>query len=195
VRSLVILAAAMVFGTPALAGRHQVTAEQAAQFRPGVATYADVVGKLGKQTSISSDSDGQRVVVYTTIHARPKAVDFVPFVGLFAGGATGETYIAVFVFGPDGRLKRSNATEANSDCSANVFSVGCHGGGMAPDVQAATAQAVAPAVPVAVPAAPVVAPAPSQARAAPALAVIAPVKVPPRRGCLRVATDPSQDSC
>jgi hypothetical protein len=129
-RVAVAAAFLMLCAEPALA-KHIVTADDAAQFKVGVATYANVA-KLGKPTSISSNSDGERIIIYATVNARPKAATFIPIVGMFAGGATGETYMATFVFGPDGLLKRSNTTTSNIDCSMHVFSTGCQGFGAAP---------------------------------------------------------------
>jgi hypothetical protein len=117
---------------PASAGRHQITADDVAQFKVGVATYGDVIAKLGRPNSVSVMSNGMRIVAYVGFKTRVKAATFVPIVGLFAGGATGDTSVVSFTFGPDGLLQSSSATNADVDCSVGIVSAGCRGGGAVP---------------------------------------------------------------
>jgi len=60
---IVALAALLALAaSPAFAGRHQITADDAAQFRVGAATYGDVTAKLGKPSTVSVMSNGTRIV-------------------------------------------------------------------------------------------------------------------------------------
>lgn len=99
----------------------QVTDQQAAQFRAGITTQADVIAKLGRPDAISHEMNGATVIVYTHVQSSPNAVDFVPLVGLLAGGASGQATSATFSFGADGRLIGYTATEATSDVRSGVF--------------------------------------------------------------------------
>ncbi|MDR3471600.1 MAG: hypothetical protein P4M09_07900 [Devosia sp.] len=102
-----------------------MTADDVAQFKVGVATPDDVIGKLGKPLSVMTTSDGSETLIYGSSHARPKAATFVPIVGMFAGGATGETTAITFVFGPDHLLKNATTNTSNIDCSMHVVSMSC----------------------------------------------------------------------
>jgi hypothetical protein len=125
----VLLAACLlglVAATPALsASRHAITDADLAGFKIGQATYADVVAKLGAPQSQSTDSTGQRTIVYMRSSATPKLASFVPVVGLFAGGAKSSMNIAVVVFDASGRLERFQVTNADSSCDLHVFGVSC----------------------------------------------------------------------
>jgi len=116
---------------PAVAAHHQITVEDVEQFKVGVSTYADVIAKLGKPSSVSIVSNGTRIVAYVGVKTHVKAATFVPIVGLFAGGATGDTSVASFTFGPDGLLQASSATDSAVDCSGGILSAGCQGGAVA----------------------------------------------------------------
>jgi hypothetical protein len=116
-----VLALAMATGAIA----KTVTADDVAQFKVGVATPDDVISKLGKPMSMTTMSNGYESVAYTSIHARPKMTSFIPVVGLFAGGATGETSVVVFVFGPDHLLMNATTNSTNVDCSTHFVAVSC----------------------------------------------------------------------
>lgn len=98
----------------------QVTEQQAAQFQKGVTTEADVRTKLGAPNSVARLSDGSSVLVYAHIEASPNAVDFVPIVGLFAGGAHGHSTAVSFTFGPDGKLSAYSSTATDTEVHSGV---------------------------------------------------------------------------
>src|ERR1700722_8009474 len=102
-----LVAATALAGTPAVAGRRQITADDLAQFKVGTATYADVTARLGRPSSFSVLSNGVRIAAYVGVKTRVKAASFIPIVGLFAGGATSDASVVTFTFGPDGLLQRS----------------------------------------------------------------------------------------
>ncbi len=116
-----------VLALTASAQAKPLSVDDLAQFQVGVATVEDVEAKLGKPISISASSDGTKVLAYGSVHARPKAISFVPIVGLFAAGATSESTTIVLVFGPDGLLKSTSSSSSNLNCSANLLSAGCVG--------------------------------------------------------------------
>ncbi len=120
-----LLGCVVVLGLVSGAWAKPVTADDVAQFKVGVATEADVIGKLGKPMMVGTNTEGTTVVTYGSTHARPKAATFVPIVGLFAGGTTGETTAIVFTFGPDGLLKNATTNTSNIDCNMHVVSMNC----------------------------------------------------------------------
>jgi hypothetical protein len=142
-----LLAAACV-GAPIAALAHPKLnpEDEAAQVKPGVTTYQDVLSALGKPTSQSFDSLGNRTIAYTTMRTHIKAATFIPYVGLLAGGMRGDTTLVVFSFGPDGRLVAYQATDSQSNCSSNIFGPGCRGGVPVPTTMPVTATSTAAAV-------------------------------------------------
>ena len=111
--SALFLAAA----TASFAGK-PITPEQAASFKIGEATEAEVTHALGKPITISADSDGQTILVYASSGTHVKAVTFVPIIGMFAGGAKGTTSVTSFTFAKDGRLSKYSSTNTQAECSA-----------------------------------------------------------------------------
>jgi outer membrane protein assembly factor BamE (lipoprotein component of BamABCDE complex) len=93
----------------------EVHQAQLSQFHKGVTTEAQVEAALGKPQGSGLNSDGTTTLSYVYAHASPKAVDFVPIVGLFAGGATGEQTTVVFTFDKSGLLESYKASHAKTD--------------------------------------------------------------------------------
>lgn len=91
----------------------QVSAQQIDELQRGVTTEAQTIAKLGKPTSTSTRDDGSRVDVYVFTKATPDAVDFVPVVGLLAGGATGSTSLVTLSFDKNGVLQAIERQESN----------------------------------------------------------------------------------
>lgn len=121
----ILLGCVMALAVVGAAVAKPVTAVDAAQFKVGEATSKDVIAKLGKPLMLTTSSDGTKTVVYGSTHARPKAVTFVPIVGLFAGGATGSSTSVVFSFGADDLLKSATTNTSNIDCSMHVVGMDC----------------------------------------------------------------------
>ena len=91
----------------------KVKTSQLAQFHKGVTTEAQVEQALGKPQSSTVNSNGTTILVYTYSHASADAIDYVPIVGLFAGGAKGEQTAVAFTFDKSGTLQGYTATHAH----------------------------------------------------------------------------------
>ncbi|MDE2466158.1 MAG: outer membrane protein assembly factor BamE [Alphaproteobacteria bacterium] len=99
----------------------QVTEQQAQQFKKGITTESQVIAKLGSPTTTTIKDDGTRVDTYVFTHATPNAVDFVPVVGLLAGGAHGKSTQVAFTFNKSGVLQSYASTTSNVDMHTGVF--------------------------------------------------------------------------
>jgi outer membrane lipoprotein-sorting protein len=100
-RSLVF--AALLLSACATVGT-KVDADQAAQFKPGIATYSEIVGKFGAPQQQVTMSTGEKTVIYSYAHSAVRATTFIPVVGAFAGGSDTTGNSVVFRFAPDGKL-------------------------------------------------------------------------------------------
>ena len=96
--ALVILSGCAATGT-------KLTEQQIAQLEIGKTTYDQAIEILGEPTDVDLDSDGNRILVYEHTKAKAKGVNFIPVVGLFAGGTNTERDITKLYFGKDGVLK------------------------------------------------------------------------------------------
>ena len=119
-----LVAAALLLVASAAAGK-PVTADDAAQFKVGVATETDVEARLGKPMVSTKSSDGTAVLVYYAGKTHVKAATFIPVVGLFAGGVQSNTAALTFVLDANGVLKSSSASQSSLDCSSNIANAGC----------------------------------------------------------------------
>jgi outer membrane protein assembly factor BamE (lipoprotein component of BamABCDE complex) len=109
----ICLAGCMTTGT-------KVQQSELSQFHRGVTTEPQVEAALGKPEGSGLNSDGTRTLTYVYAHASPKAVDFVPIVGLFAGGATGEQTTVVFTFAKNGTLENYKASHSKTDVHTGI---------------------------------------------------------------------------
>lgn len=91
----------------------KVTDSQARQFKTGVSTRNQVISILGQPTSSTRSSDGTITLQYVYAESTTRASSFIPFVGLFTGGADVKSNIASFKFNKDGILQETNTTESN----------------------------------------------------------------------------------
>ena len=99
----------------------KVTDDQMTQFQKGVTTEDQVISHLGKPNSTARNSDGTFTDVYQYVHATPDAVDFVPIVGLLAGGATGTSNTVTFVFDEKKVLKDYSSAQSTQKVKTGLI--------------------------------------------------------------------------
>jgi len=99
----VALASLLAIGCVSI-GR-EITESQLANFKKGETSIDQVIVALGKPTSTSVSSSGDRYISYIYARAQPRARSFVPIVGPLIGGSDSRSSHAFLIFGPDGKLK------------------------------------------------------------------------------------------
>lgn len=119
-RQMLAIGSALLLAGCVSAGT-QVSERQAGQFQKGVTTEQQVVAKLGQPTTTTLNADGTRVDTYTFTRATPNAVDFVPIVGLFAGGAHGRTTNVSFNFNKGGVLTGYKSSSSKVDVHTGIM--------------------------------------------------------------------------
>ena len=80
-----------------------VSDKQAAQFKRGEATEAQIITALGKPTTITT-TNGVRALTYTGVQAQARPESFIPFLGAFVGGSDSQVSLVVFKFDAAGIL-------------------------------------------------------------------------------------------
>ena len=103
----------------------RVSPEQVAEFKPGQATEAQVLQRLGAPTSRMSLGDGSVILVYSYADYRMRPASFIPIVGAFAGGADTSSSAVSLRFGKDGKLidTSSYATATGTGLGASAGKV------------------------------------------------------------------------
>jgi hypothetical protein len=99
----------------------KVTAADMASFTPGRSTETDVIGRLGDPNSSSTAPDGTKTDIYIYAHASANAANFIPVVGLLAGGATSQTTTATFVFDNAGVLRSTSSGRGHSNVNTGLL--------------------------------------------------------------------------
>lgn len=99
----------------------KVTEDQITQFQKGKTTEAEIIAKLGKPNTTGLNSDGLRVDNYTYMRASADAVDFVPVVGLLAGGATSQVTTVTFTFDKTGVLTTYTTVSGTQDVHTGLL--------------------------------------------------------------------------
>ncbi|MBU3639993.1 outer membrane protein assembly factor BamE [Polynucleobacter sp. AP-RePozz3-80-G7] len=95
----------------------KVSQEQTSQFIKGKTTMDQVVATLGKPNTKTTKDDGDTLLQYVYANTTVRGATFIPFVGLFAGGADIETEVSGFTFDKNGVLKEVTKRESNHGSS------------------------------------------------------------------------------
>jgi len=114
-----LLIAAIILSSCVSAGV-EVTQKQAASLEKGVTTYADVIARFGKPTTVMLRADGTKFVSYVYMHGQPKPQTFIPIVGAFAGGADVKSNSVSLMFDKDGILTDFTASETNVGAGTGI---------------------------------------------------------------------------
>ena len=119
-RGPIIMAIAALGLAGCAASGVQVTEEQAQSFQPGRATYADVVAALGIPTVTTTQSNGNRIAVYSyaAVQARPQ--NFIPYIGPLVSGYDSKSSAVTFVFDARGILTNTTSTQTGMGTGANL---------------------------------------------------------------------------
>lgn len=101
-------------GNQALASADQATIDQ--HLVKGKTTKADVLAYLGPANSVSTSSAAAgETWVYVYASSQAKGATFIPVVGLFAGGATGNSKVLSVSFDQQGVVSRYSFSSSNTD--------------------------------------------------------------------------------
>lgn len=90
----------------------KVTEKDMSGFQRGVTTEQEVITRLGAPNMTSLADDGTRIDRYLYVHASPNAANFIPIVGLMAGGAKGTSTTVQFIYDNNGVLKSYSSSSS-----------------------------------------------------------------------------------
>jgi outer membrane protein assembly factor BamE (lipoprotein component of BamABCDE complex) len=125
---IALAAAAMLVVGCSSAGNEKVRTETvdtvSAKITKGQSTKADVKALYGEPGDVSLTDGGSEVWKYTYAHATAKAVNFVPIIGIFAGGADVNKNEVVFIFDKNGIVQNYTVHASQSDVHNGGSDVG-----------------------------------------------------------------------
>lgn len=93
----------------------KITGAEIAQLRPGQTTYRDAVALLGQPTAEARGYGGGHAVSYSFASGHANAASYIPVVGLFAGGAHGESQSVTLRFDRNDVLLGVSIAESHVD--------------------------------------------------------------------------------
>ena len=123
-KKLVVVGLVMFLGACASAGnmplRNESSQTVATRIVEGKTTKQEVQHAYGEPTTTSFTDAGNEIWTYRYSYATSKAINFVPIVGLFAGGADVESKELVILFGKDNRVTKYSYRESEQELSRGV---------------------------------------------------------------------------
>lgn len=102
----------------------KVTEDQAAGFKVGQSTYADVVAALGAPTTTTTASNGMRTAVYAYSSVQSRPQNFIPYIGPFVGGYDTQATSVAFTFDGRGVLTGTTSSQTGIGAGANLAASG-----------------------------------------------------------------------
>lgn len=121
---LCLAAVAALLGGCATAGNKVIgettTASVDAKVVEGKTTMAEVVAAYGVASKKSFTDGGSEIWTYAYAYAKSKPINFVPIVGLFAGGVDVEKKELVILFDKQNVVQRRTFTESSQEVNRGV---------------------------------------------------------------------------
>ncbi|WP_051516909.1 hypothetical protein [Herbaspirillum sp. RV1423] len=110
-----LLAGCASTGNQALANVDQTSVDQ--HLIKGKSTKADVLAYLGAANSVTTNNStpAGETWMYMYASSQAKGATFIPVVGLFAGGATGNSKVLMVFFDAQGIVSRYTFSSSNND--------------------------------------------------------------------------------
>jgi outer membrane protein assembly factor BamE (lipoprotein component of BamABCDE complex) len=122
-RIAIILAVMMLLASCGGNSGTKVDPSQAAQFKPGVTTYDQIIEALGPPNNLTQMSDGSKILVYVNTQTNVHGESFIPFAGMFVAGADVKQQTATFTFDQRGILKTSSTGQTQACSGGGVFNM------------------------------------------------------------------------
>jgi outer membrane protein assembly factor BamE (lipoprotein component of BamABCDE complex) len=101
---------------------HKIDPLKVDQIKKGESTAEEVRALIGSPDQMTRNASGQTIWEYHYAHSSVKGQTYIPYYGMFAGGARVQTQLVKITFGPDGKVEdyliSYGATESNMGTSA-----------------------------------------------------------------------------
>lgn len=91
----------------------QISQDAALQFKEGVTTEAEILGKMGRPTTVVVSGD-TKMLGYSGMQYQVKGATFIPIVGAFAGGSDYNLTSVTYQIGADGVLQKATYTQSGT---------------------------------------------------------------------------------
>ena len=98
----------------------KVDADQLAHFKPGVTTESEIIAALGPPNTSMTQPDGNKMDMYIHTAMKQNAANFIPYVGLFKGGASTDSETVTFTFDNRGVLKTTATSNSQQQIHTGI---------------------------------------------------------------------------
>src|SRR5208283_6056679 len=118
-KKIVTLLAIIIFLTGCVTMGRQIDASAVDKIIQGKTTRDEVIALLGPPSTVSKNSNGTMVFVYSYVSATPKPESFIPLVGVFVSGSNVESQMVSVTFGGNNIVKNVTSTYSAMESSMN----------------------------------------------------------------------------
>ena len=101
---------------------HQVDQSAVEKIQKGVTAKQDVLSLIGSPDQITNMESGDCMWSYIYSRSSVKPATFIPYVGLFVGGANTQNQSVMITFGPDNIVKGIRSSYGANDVNTNLSS-------------------------------------------------------------------------
>lgn len=121
---LAIIMATTLLASGCVSTGRKIDQAAADSIKKGETTRAQVGQMLGAPEMVTKKGNGDTVYIYNYMRATPKASTFIPYVGMFMGGANVQTQTTSVTFGPDNVVKDFSSTQGATESDIGLAAGG-----------------------------------------------------------------------
>lgn len=99
----------------------RIETEKVQQIKEGITTEKEVIDILGSPYMKTLGSDGKIIMVYQYTKVKNRAQNFIPIVGLLAGGMDMDQQMLTVLIGKDGKVEKYTFNDSNSPINSGLF--------------------------------------------------------------------------
>lgn len=101
----------------------EISTDRVAQIQKGVTTEAEVIQMLGTPQTKTIGSDGKVIMLYQYTKVKNRAANFVPVVGLLAGGMDMRMQMFTVIVNQQGIVENYTLNDSNTDINSGLLNV------------------------------------------------------------------------
>ncbi len=99
----------------------EIQADSLNKIHKGITTEKEVISLLGNPQTKTIGSDGKIIMLYQYTKVKNRTVNFIPVVGLLAGGMDMRTQMLTILIGENDKVDNFTLNDANTDINSGLF--------------------------------------------------------------------------
>lgn len=99
----------------------RIETDKVQQIKEGITTEKEVIDILGSPWQKTLGSDGKTLMVYQYTKVKNRAQNFIPIVGLLAGGMDMDQQMLTVLIGKDGKVEKYTFNDSKSPINSGLL--------------------------------------------------------------------------